>query len=256
MKSAKKKKPTAAKKPAASKKATTKTTAPAAEATVQMTEELTAQKPAEIAGKETVSPAAKTKPATKSSKPAAAEKPKATKAKKEPKKEKQVTEEPKAEPVEAKQITEEPKAEPAEAKQITEEPKAEPAEAKQITEEPKAEPVETKEMPETPEEVFERRLARHYDELKWLYCELYHGDMQAFDYFVSVLRRSYDERKPELRAQDARREADPDWYRRRDLLGMMLYTNAFAGNLRGVEEKLPYLHNSYTVLMPARFRQL
>ena len=28
--------------------------------------------------------------------------------------------------------------------------------------------------------VFERRLARHQDELKWLYCELYHGDMAAF----------------------------------------------------------------------------
>ena len=23
---------------------------------------------------------------------------------------------------------------------------------------------------------FDRRLARHYDEMKWLYCELYHGD--------------------------------------------------------------------------------
>ena len=23
---------------------------------------------------------------------------------------------------------------------------------------------------------FETRLARHYDELKWLYCELYHDD--------------------------------------------------------------------------------
>jgi amylosucrase len=251
MKSAKKKKSTAAKKPAASKKATAKTTAPAAEATVQMTEERTAQKPAETAVKETVSPAAKTKPAAKSSKKAAAtEKPKAAKAKTEPKKEKQATEEPKAEPVEAKQATEEPKAEPAEAKQATEEPKAEPAEVKQATEELKAEPVEAK---ETPEEVFERRLARHYDELKWLYCELYHGNMQAFDYFVSVLRRSYDERKPELRAQDARREADPDWYRRRDLLGMMLYTNAFAGNLRGVEEKLPYLQEcgvNYLHLMP------
>ena len=29
--------------------------------------------------------------------------------------------------------------------------------------------------------VFEHRLARHYDELKWLYCELYHGDLGAFD---------------------------------------------------------------------------
>ena len=90
MKSAKKKKPTAAKKPAASKKATTKTTAPAAEATVQMTEELTAQKPTETAVKETVSPAAKTKPAAKSSKKAATtEKTKAAKVKTESKKEKQ-----------------------------------------------------------------------------------------------------------------------------------------------------------------------
>ena len=40
--------------------------------------------------------------------------------------------------------------------------------------------------------VFDRRLARHYDELKWLYCELYHGDLNAFDYFVNMLRRSWE----------------------------------------------------------------
>mgnify|MGYP002508239855 CR=1 FL=1 len=44
-----------------------------------------------------------------------------------------------------------------------------------------------------------------------------------------------------LRDQDPRREADPHWYRRRDLLGMMLYVDAFAGNLKGVEAKLPYI---------------
>lgn len=101
--------------------------------------------------------------------------------------------------------------------------------------------------------VFERRLARHYDELKWLYCELYHNDMGAFDYFVSMLRRSWEARKEDLRAQDARREADPDWYRSRDILGMMLYANAFAGTLKGVEEKLPYLREcgvNYVHLMP------
>ena len=64
---------------------------------------------------------------------------------------------------------------------------------------------------------------------------------------------SWADRKEELRAQDARREADPDWYRRRDLLGMMLYTNAFAGTLKGVEEKLPYIQEcgvNYLHLMP------
>src|SRR5699024_2621376 len=101
--------------------------------------------------------------------------------------------------------------------------------------------------------VFEHRLARHYDELKWLYCELYHGDLGAFDYFTQMLRRSWEDRKADLRVQDAQREADPNWYRRRELLGMMLYTNAFAGTLNGVAEKLPYLKEcgvNYLHLMP------
>lgn len=102
------------------------------------------------------------------------------------------------------------------------------------------------------ESLFDRRLARHYDELKWLYCELYE-DEAAFADFVEMLRRCWAERKKPLRDQDKRREADPDWYRRRDLLGMMLYVNAFAGNLRGVKEKLGYLQEcgvNYLHLMP------
>ena len=100
---------------------------------------------------------------------------------------------------------------------------------------------------------FDLRLGKYYDELKWLYCELYSGDMAAFDYFLGMLRRSWEERKEDLRAQDARREADPNWYRQRELLGMMLYTGAFAGTLEGVKEKLPYLEEcgvNYLHLMP------
>ncbi|MCI8422975.1 MAG: DUF3459 domain-containing protein [Lawsonibacter sp.] len=103
------------------------------------------------------------------------------------------------------------------------------------------------------ESPFERRLAWHYNELKWLYSELYHNDAAAFHYFIQMLRRCWEGRKAPLRAQDARREADPSWYRRRDLLGMMLYVNAFAGTLKGVEEKLPYLQEcgvNYLHLMP------
>ncbi len=100
--------------------------------------------------------------------------------------------------------------------------------------------------------VFDDRLARHYDELKWLYNELYR-DEQAFDYFCGMLRACWEGRKQSLRDQDARREADPDWYRRRELLGMMLYVDAFAGTLDGVREKLPYLREcgvNYLHLMP------
>ncbi len=100
--------------------------------------------------------------------------------------------------------------------------------------------------------VFHSRFARHRDELKWLYLELYH-DEAAYGYFISMLERCWKERKKALRDQDARREADPGWYRRRDLLGMMLYVDAFAGNLEGVKKKLPYLKAcgvNYLHLMP------
>jgi len=101
--------------------------------------------------------------------------------------------------------------------------------------------------------IFDSRLKRHYDELKWLYCELYHNDEAAFAYFLDMLKKSWKDRKQVLRDQDKRREADPKWYRRRDLLGMMLYVNAFAGDLKGVERKLPYLQEcgvNYLHLMP------
>ena len=100
---------------------------------------------------------------------------------------------------------------------------------------------------------FEARLAGNLDELKWLYCELYHNDAEAFDRFLEMLRRSYDQRKAALRAQDEARTADPSWYRARDILGMMLYVNAFAGTLKGVEGKLDYIREcgvNYLHLMP------
>ena len=56
---------------------------------------------------------------------------------------------------------------------------------------------------------FDRRLARYGDELKWLYCELYHGDTEAYESFLQMLRRSWRDRKRPLRDQDLHREEDP-----------------------------------------------
>ena len=103
------------------------------------------------------------------------------------------------------------------------------------------------------EAMFEKRLGAHYEELKWLYCELYRDGEAGFDSFLEMLRRCWEQRKEALREQDAKREADPNWYRRRELLGMMLYVDAFAGNLKGVQEKLSYLMEcgvNYLHLMP------
>ncbi len=98
---------------------------------------------------------------------------------------------------------------------------------------------------------FEERLARHLDELKWLYCELYPED--GFSYLCGRLKARYEERRASLKKLDAVREADPDWYKRNDMVGMMMYTEAFAGNLKGVEKRLPYIQEcgvNYLHLMP------
>ena len=102
-------------------------------------------------------------------------------------------------------------------------------------------------------EKMENRLQECYDELKWLYCELYHNDTAAFEYFLEMLRRNFQERRESLRALDEKRLEDPDWYYSNQLLGMMLYVDAFAGTLKGVQEKLPYLQEcgvNYLHLMP------
>ncbi len=98
---------------------------------------------------------------------------------------------------------------------------------------------------------FEERLARHLEELKWLYCELYPED--GFSYLCSRLKARYEERRASLKKLDRAREEDPDWYKRNDMAGMMMYTEAFAGNLKGVKERLPYIREcgvNYLHLMP------
>jgi len=100
---------------------------------------------------------------------------------------------------------------------------------------------------------FLARFSRHEDELKWLYCELYHGDMQAYDYFVGMLHRAYLARPEKLKHTDRLRETDPNWYKGHDLVGMLMYVNAFAGTLQGVREKLDYIADcgvNYLHLMP------
>ena len=69
-------------------------------------------------------------------------------------------------------------------------------------------------------EKMENRLQECYDELKWLYCELYHNDTAAFEYFLEMLRRNFQERRESLRALDEKRLEDPDWYYSNQLLGI------------------------------------
>ncbi len=100
--------------------------------------------------------------------------------------------------------------------------------------------------------VFEQRLAKRYDELKWLYMELY-DDEDRFAQLCAAMGEFYSGRKEELRELDLKREADPGWFRSSGLLGMMMYTEQFAGDLKGVEAHLDYIKScgvNYLHLMP------
>lgn len=100
---------------------------------------------------------------------------------------------------------------------------------------------------------YTKRFDERYDELKWLYCELYNNNMGAFDWLCDSLYGYYQERNTELKKLDRQRVKNPDWYKQNDLLGMMMYTNAFAGTLKGVKEKLPYVKScgvNYLHFMP------
>ncbi len=100
--------------------------------------------------------------------------------------------------------------------------------------------------------IYEKRFAKHLDELKWLYMELY-GNGSMFAELCDNLYRFYEARNDDLKERDSKREECPDWYKQNDMLGMMFYIDNFAGNMKGVESKLEYLEKSnvnYIHLMP------
>ncbi len=92
------------------------------------------------------------------------------------------------------------------------------------------------------ESVFEKRLKRYHDELRWLYMELYGNDDMFFE-LCSCMQQFYKDRNSDLKARDEAKEADPEWFKKKDMLGMMLYIDNFAGTIRGVEKKLDYIQN-------------
>ena len=140
----------------------------------------------------------------------------------------------------------------AEAKAKAEE-EAKAAEAKaKAEEEAKAAAEQAKCQEELEEQEYQRRFAKHRDELRWLYMEVYQNDWM-FEELCEQMHRFYKERRKGLKTLDRQREADPEWYKKNDMMGMMLYVDNFAGNLKGVESRLDYLEESgvnYVHLMP------
>ena len=107
-------------------------------------------------------------------------------------------------------------------------------------------------MVKTMESIYRERFNKHFDELKWLYMELYNND-SMFAELCDNMERFFKERKNALHKSDIVREENPDWYKKNDMLGMMFYIDNFAGNMKGVQKKLDYIEKcnvNYIHLMP------
>ena len=100
---------------------------------------------------------------------------------------------------------------------------------------------------------FESRLAQHIDELTALYYSLYPAANDALTALLMLIKKRWQSRPAALKNLDRSREAEPGWYRGNDRFGYCLYVKEFAGNLRGVREKLDYLTSlgvNYIHFMP------
>ena len=96
------------------------------------------------------------------------------------------------------------------------------------------------------------RLREREDELRWLYMELY-DNMDMYSELTSHMFDFYKNRKDGLKRQDEERAGNPDWYKHSDMLGMMLYVDNFAGDLKEMSKRLDYLKQcrvNYVHLMP------
>jgi amylosucrase len=106
------------------------------------------------------------------------------------------------------------------------------------------------------DQIFEMRLERSSADL-WPMLEKLYGGREDFDSFCDALRKSlregWQQRPEDLKALDLKRDLEPDWFLRPDMVGYSCYTDRFCGTIASVEEKIPYLQSfgvNYLHLMP------
>ncbi|TCJ20208.1 alpha-amylase [Rubrobacter taiwanensis] len=112
------------------------------------------------------------------------------------------------------------------------------------------------ELPRRDAQIFLLRLERYWQDLYDGLIPPY-GEREAFDtlleQLVRLLAGRYAARPEELKVLDLERTLTPDWFQRETQVGYVFYVDRFAGDLRGVEERLAYLEElgiSYVHLMP------
>ena len=103
---------------------------------------------------------------------------------------------------------------------------------------------------------FGERFDHHFPDLERLFRSLY-GERDDWRRHLTALvvecAKSWQSRPADLKALDDRREAEPDWFQSREMLGGVCYVDRYAGTLTGLRERIPYFKElglTYLHLMP------
>ena len=105
-------------------------------------------------------------------------------------------------------------------------------------------------------EVFQMRLDRSATDLWGMLQPLYgtHPGWAAFQKdLTTALKDAWKDRPDDLKRLDLRRDLEPDWFQRPDMVGYVFYADRFAGGLRGILDHLDYLGElgvTYVHIMP------
>lgn len=100
------------------------------------------------------------------------------------------------------------------------------------------------------------RLTLHFPRMFGLLHQLYGKEYDFFYHLAQILNtatKAWIDRPAELKALDAIRENDPTWYQSNQMLGAVCYVDLFAGDLKSMKDKIPYLKElgvTYLHLMP------
>ena len=106
------------------------------------------------------------------------------------------------------------------------------------------------------DDAFLTRFEGEFPRLHALFSRLY-GDredgQEQLARTIAEASAAWNARPLELRARDAQRAADPDWFQSERMLGGVCYVDRFAGNLAGIHDQIPYFRElglTYLHLMP------
>ncbi|MGI8649733.1 MAG: alpha-amylase family protein [Rubrobacter sp.] len=111
-------------------------------------------------------------------------------------------------------------------------------------------------LPKRDRDIFLVRLDRYWDDLVDGLTPPYgeHSDFEGFVVCLAgLLARNYAARSEELKLLDLTRMVDPGWFQSEKTIGYVCYTDLFAGDLRRLPRRLPYLEElgvTYLHLMP------